>query len=61
MLPYLKMLANFSRPLFLMFYQPGYRPEGFEAMHSFEYFMEQLAEMFHGRKIQTIGEYVIVC
>jgi hypothetical protein len=55
------MLANSSRPLFLMFYQPGYRPEGFEAMHSFEYFMEQLAEMFQGRKIQTIGKYVIVC
>jgi SAM-dependent methyltransferase len=61
MLPYLKMLANSSRPLFLMFYQPGYRPEGLEAMHSFEYSMEQLTGMFQGRKIQTIGRYVIVC
>jgi hypothetical protein len=60
MLPYLKMLAASSRPLFLMFYRQGYKPSGMEAMHSFEYSNDKLLGLFVGHKVREVGNYVLV-
>jgi SAM-dependent methyltransferase len=61
MLPYLKMLAASSRPLFLMFYHEGYIPIGLESLHAFAYSEGELKEMFADCEVQELGDYVIVC
>jgi hypothetical protein len=60
MLPYLKMLAASSRPLFLMFYRQGYKPSGLEAMHAFEYSEDELLGLFVKHKVREVGNYVLV-
>jgi SAM-dependent methyltransferase len=60
MLPYLKMLAASFRPLFLMFYRQGYKSNGLEAMHAFEYSEDELLRLFVEHKVQKVGDYVLV-
>jgi hypothetical protein len=60
MLPYLKMLAASSRPLFLMFYRQGYKPSGLETMHAYGYSIDELLELFVGQKVREVGNYVLV-
>jgi hypothetical protein len=60
MLPYLKMLAASSRPLFLMFYHQGYKPSGLEAMHAYDYSVAELLGLFVGHKVREVGNYVLV-
>jgi hypothetical protein len=60
MLPYLKMLAASSRPLFLMFYRQGYKSNGLEATHAFEYSEDELLRLFVEHKVQKVGDYVLV-
>jgi hypothetical protein len=59
MLPYLKMLAASSRPLFLMFYREGYIPIGLESLHAFAYSEGELKEMFADCEVQVSGNYIL--
>jgi hypothetical protein len=60
MLPYLKMLAEARRNLYLMFYRDGYYPEPLSQLHHFNYSLSDLRTLFDGYTIEERGDYVIV-
>jgi SAM-dependent methyltransferase len=59
-LPYLKMLAASSRPLFLMFYRQGYKPSGLEAMHAFDYSEDELKAIFAKCAVYENSNYFLL-
>jgi SAM-dependent methyltransferase len=60
MLPYLKMVAASVRPLFLMFYRDGYRPEGLQYTHAFDYTLKELEALFGSGVVRALGNYWVV-
>jgi hypothetical protein len=60
MLPYLKMLAEARRDLYLMFYRDGYCPEPLRQLHHFNYSLNDLRTLFDGYTIEERDDYVIV-
>jgi hypothetical protein len=58
--PYLKMLAEARRDLYLMFYRNGYCPEPLRQLHHFNYSLSDLRTLFDGYTIEERGDYVIV-
>ena len=60
MRPYLKMLADNHRKVFLMFYKEGFCPQEFVSLHHFEYKLSEIKALFNGYQIVGFQNYIVV-
>lgn len=60
MRPYLKMLAEHRRKVFLMFYKEGYCPSVYRSIHHYEYGLEDIQSVFHRYHVTRYDNYMVV-
>lgn len=60
MRPYLKMLAEHHRKVFLMFYKEGYCPSGYRSLHHDAYSLENIQSVFHKYHVVRYDNYIVV-
>lgn len=60
MRPYLNMLAEHRRKVFLMFYKEGYCHPAYRSMHHYVYSLEDIHSIFHRYHVTRYDNYIVV-